>query len=177
MNNLLVDKTLRCMLAAWTLLATMIASSTYEHRHVDGDRPHQHDKFDCVHNKLSNSTQPEFGQTYKRGSCLSTTDFHQHECLLLLGAIDYLPMSSEPASQDGKSPCSWETIIAVSVARGIRADLNRVATDYLVLESFADISMGCICQPEQQELPSTCISSSSPLCDRARPERSGVHLA
>lgn len=178
MNKSAVENVLRWMLAAWTLLATTFAFPTFAHSHFDGDRPHGHDRSDCVSADLPQPSRPGDDQGgYHGGMSLSGADFHEHRCLLLLGAVEYLPITSEPGSSHQKSPCGWETIIAVSAAQGIRACSNGLAVDHLQLASLANRSVDSICPSGQNEIPVLDAAPSAPLCDRARHERSGVQLA
>lgn len=178
MNKLAVESALRWMLAAWTLLATTFASPTFAHSHLEGGSPHGHDRSDCVSADLPQPSRPGDDQGgYHGGMSLSGADFHEHRCLLLLGAVEYLPITSEPGSSHQKSPCSWETIIVVSAAQGIRACSNGLAVDHLQLASLANRSVDCICPSGQHEIPVLDAAPSAPLCDRARHERSGVQLA
>jgi hypothetical protein len=172
-----VENALRCMLAAWMLLATASASSTFAHSHFDGDRPHGHEQFDCVPADLPQLPRPGDDQGGHRGSLsLSDADFHQHWYLLLFG-VEYQPVPSELGSSREKSPCGWETIIAVSTAQGKRASSIGVGVDYLQLTSLANRFVDCVCQPGQHEIPAIGDAPTAPLCDRARHERSGVQLA
>ena len=178
MKKLAVENALRWVLAAWTLAASVFVAPTVAHDHPGGCRSHQHDPADCVPDGLSQSFTPEALQNGREGgTCLLAADFHRHGYFLLLGAVKYLPMPSEPASPHSKSPCGWETILVVSSARGLRACSNGVAGDHLQLASPADLSVDCICQSGQHEIPALGVALSAPLCDRARHERSGVQLA
>jgi hypothetical protein len=174
MNKFAVENALRGVLAAWMLLATTFASSTLSHSHSEGYRPHGHDRSDCV--SAASNPGADRGGHHDEMS-LAGADSHQHRFLVLLGAVEYLPMPSEPASPHDKSPCGWDTIIAVSAAQGIRACSNGLAVDHLQLASLANRSVDCICPSGQHEIPVLDVAPSAPLCDRARHERSGVQLA
>jgi hypothetical protein len=178
MKNRSVENPLRWMLAAWSLLATMLGSSAFVHSHSGGDQPHRHARSAWVPNAPSHPFVPGAAQgSYEGGLCLSAADFHRHGRILLLGAIKYLPTPGEPAIPHGKSPCDWDTIIAVSAAQRTRACSNGVAVGHCELGSLADFCVGCVCPTGQQEIPALGFAQSAPLCDRARHERSGVQLA
>jgi hypothetical protein len=178
MNRSAVKNALRWMLAAWTLAASVFASSTVAHSHPGGCRSHQHDTAGCVPDGLSHSFTPEaLPIGHESGARLLAADFHQHPCLLLPGAVKYLPMPSEPAGPHSNSPWGWETILVVSSAQGLRACSSGVAEDYLQLASLADRLMECTRQSGQHKIPALGVAPSAPLCDRARHERSGVLLA
>ena len=147
-----VENVVRWMLAAWTLGASSFASPTVVHGHWGGNRPHQHDRA-ITFRVISHSFAPEALQDgHEGGTYLSAADVHQHGRLLLLGAVKYLPMPSEPSGPHDKSPCGWETIIAVSAAQGVRTWSKGLAVDHSGLASLADLSVGCICQSKQHEI-------------------------
>lgn len=178
MNKLTVESTLRWVLAAWTLLATTLVSPTVVHSHFEGYRPHGHDRSDSISVGLLQPSRSGGDQGgYRRGISLSGADCHEHRYLLLVGAVEYLPVSGEPGSSHQKSQCGWETILAVSAAPGMRACSNGLAVDQLQLASLANRSVDCICQSGQHEISAPDAAPSAPLCDRARHERSGVQLA
>lgn len=179
MKKLAVENALRCVLAAWTLLATTLGSSIFAHSHIEGDRPHQHDRSDCVSYASAHScTSVAVEDSHEGDVCLSAADFHQHGCGLLPGAIKYLPTPSAPNIPHGTSPYGWETIIAVSAAQGTRACSNGVAAvGHWQLGSPVDLCVGCVCPTGQHETSVLGVAPSTPLCDRARHERSGVLLA
>ena len=178
MNKPVVENALRWMLAAWTLGASSFVAPTVVHSHTGGLRSHRHDLADGAPDGLVRSFLPEaLRNGYEGRTCLSAADIHQHGRFLLLGAVKYLPMPSEPVSPHSKSLCGWETILVVSSAQGLRACSNGVAGDHLQSASLAALSVECTCQSGQQEIIALGVAPSAPLCDRARHERSGVQLA
>jgi hypothetical protein len=175
MKNVSVENALRWMLAAWMLLATSITSSTYVHGHNGGNFAHQHDRFDYA---ISYPSVPAaFQDGHDNDLSLSTVDVHGHRCLGLLGTITCLPMPGEPTDSHGKSPIDWETIVAVSATQGARTLVKNLAVDHSGLASLAVFSISCICESKQHETLCAGLAPASPLCDRARHERSGVQLA
>jgi hypothetical protein len=164
------------MLAAWSLLAPAFVSPTLAHSHFAGDRPHGHTRPDCI---SVDPRQPSESGDNRIGHgrlSLSEADLHWHRYLLWLGAVEYLPGSTEPGSPEPKSPspCDWETTIAVSAAQGIRASSTGLAVDHVQLASrFAE----CVYPSGRHEISAVGVAPSVPLCDRARHERSGVQLA
>lgn len=174
MKILAVENALRWMLAAWMLLATTFPSSTLSHSHFEGDDHHEHGPSDCI----SVAFVPGADRGGHHGEMsLAGADHHRHRFLLLLETVEHLPMPSEPASSQEKSPCGWDTIIAVSAAPGIRGHSHGLAVDHSRVASLANRSADCICQSGQREIPSSSAALGSLLCDRARHERSGVQLA
>ena len=175
MKNVPAENAIRCMLAAWMLLATSVTSSTYVHGHCDGNLSHQHDKSGCT---LSRSFVPAtFNGGYSNDVSLSAVDIHRHGCLTLLGAITHQPISSESSGSHEKSPSSLETIVAVSAAQGVRTLSKGLAVDHSGLASLAVLSISCITESKQHETRCAGLAPASTLCDRARHERSGVQLA
>ena len=174
MKNASVKNVFRWMLAAWMLLATSVTSSTYVHGHNGGNLSHRHDKSDCT---LSRSFTPAaFYGGYNNDVSLSAVDIHRHGCLAVLGAITHQPMPGEPSGSHEKSPSGWETIV-VSAAQGVRTLSKGLAVDHSGPTSLAVLSISCICESKQHENLSASAAPTSPLCDRARHERSGVQLA
>jgi hypothetical protein len=175
MRNASVENALRWMLAAWMLLATSVTSSTYVHGHSGGKTAHQHDGADCT---LSRSFVPTtFHDGHDGDVSLSAMDVHRHGCLVLLGAITYQPMSGEPSDPHQKSPCDWDTIVAVSAAQGVRTLSKSLAVDHSGLAAPTVLAIGCVCEAKQTVFSCADIAPVSLLCDRARHERSGVLLA
>ena len=175
-----IGLTLRWTLAAWALLATTFEFSTLAHGHFRGGLPHRHDRSDAISISadLSHLSSPGVDQDgYHGGMSLSDAGFHQHLRFPLLGAVGYLPVSSEPGSSHQKSPCGWETIIAVSAAQSIRTCSNGLAVDHLQLASVANLPLNCLCPSGEHEIAVLYAAPSATLCDRARHERSGVQLA
>jgi hypothetical protein len=161
------------MLAAWMLLATSVTSSAYVHGHSGGNLSHQHDSSDCT---LPRSFAPAaFYGGNNNDMSLSAVDTHRHGCLMLLGAITYQPMPGESSGSHEKSPCSWETIV-VSAVQGVRTLSKGLSVDHSGLASLAVLSIGCISESKQHETLCAGLAPASPLCDRARHERSGVQL-
>jgi hypothetical protein len=174
MKNVSVENGLRWMLAALMLLATSVTSSTYVHGHSGGNLSHQHDKSGCT---LSRSFAPvAFLGGYNNDVSLSAVDVHRHGCLMLLGTITYQPMSGEPCCSHEKSPSGREMIVTVSAAQGVRTWSKGLTVDHSGLASLAVFSIGCICESKQHETLCAGAAPASPLCDRARHERSGVQL-
>jgi hypothetical protein len=175
MRKALVENALRWMLAAWMLLATSFTSSTYVHGHSGGNLSHQHDRHDST---FSHSSVPTtFHDDHDSHPMLSAADVHRHGCVVLLGAIAYQPVSDKSSSSQEKLPCSWETLVVVSAAHGVRNLSKTLAIDQSALALAATISIGSVCELKQHELSCAGIALSFPLCDRARHERSGVLLA
>jgi hypothetical protein len=176
MKNVSVENALRWMLAAWMLLATSITSSTFVHGHNGGNLAHQqHDGFDYA---LSySSVRAAFHDGHDKEMSLSAADVHRHRCLPLLGAITYQPMSGEPSGSHEKSLRGWEMIVTVSAGQGARTLVKNLAVDHSGLASLAVFSIGCIRESKQHETLCASAAPASPLCDRARHERSGVQLA
>jgi len=175
MKNTSVKNAFRWMLAAWMLLATSVTSSTFVHGHSGGNLSHQHESSNCT---FSHSWVPAtFHDSHDSDVRLSAVDVHRHGCLVLLGAITYQPVSGEPSGSHEKAPGGWETIVAVSAAQSVRTLPKSLAVDQAGLASFAGASIGCICESKQHETLCASAVPASPLCDRARHERSGVQLA
>lgn len=174
MKNTSVKNAFRWMLAAWMLLATSVTSSTFVHGHNGGNLFHQHDSSDCT---LSHSSVPAvFHDGHDNDVSLSAVDVHRHGCFTLLGAIAYQPTPGEPSGSQEKSPSRWETIAAISAVQSVRTASKSLAVDHCWLASFADLSVDCICSSKQREVLPSGVVLASPLCDRARHERSGVQL-
>jgi len=177
MKNVSVENALRWMLAVWMLLATSVVSSTFVHGHHGGNGTHQHDRFD--HAIPWSSVSAVFHDDHDGGTSLSAVDVHRHHhhrCLALFGAITCVPMPGEPSGSHETSPSGWEAIVAISAAQGVRT-LSGLTVDHSGLASLAVFSIGCICESKQHETPCAGVAPASPLCDRARHERSGVQLA
>ncbi|HLA86287.1 MAG TPA: hypothetical protein VJL29_15975 [Thermoguttaceae bacterium] len=111
------------------------------------------------------------------GLSLSAVDLHRHGCLPLLGAFSYLPMSGESSDSHDKSPISWETLVAVSTVQSVGPVSRNVAMNHWWLAAFANLAADHCCPAENHEIRSLGVALASPLCDRARHERSGVLLA
>jgi hypothetical protein len=175
MKDVSVENALRWMLAAWMLLATSVTSSTCVHGHSGGNLSHQHDDSGCA------LSQPlvlaPCHDAHDSDTTLSPVDVHRHGCLVLLGAITYQPVSGEPSRSHEKAPGGWETIVAVPAAQSVRTLSKNLATNHSVPASLAVLSVGCVCEAKQIDSSCTGIALASPLCDRARHERSGVLLA
>jgi hypothetical protein len=157
------------------LLATSVTSSTYVHGHSGGNLSHQHDGHDWA---LSYSTVPTaFHEGHDSHMLLSAADVHRHGCVVLLGAIAYQPVSDKSSSSHEKLPCSWETLAVVSAAHNVRTLSKSLAVDHFGLVSIADVAIGFVCESKQPASLCAGAALASPLCDRARHERSGVLLA
>jgi len=179
MKKLAVANAMRWMLAAWTLWASSFASPNILHEHPGGGNPHQHDEADLLSNTHAHSIAHEaVASGCESGGFFSAADLHQHRYLLLLGAVKYLPMPTEPVGRHGDSPCGGETtIVAVSTAPGLRACSNGGVAGHFGLVPLANLAVGCICPSGRREVPPSDVAPGSLLCDRARHERSGVLLA
>jgi hypothetical protein len=174
MKNVSVENVLRWMLAAWMLLATSVTYSTYVHGHSGGNLAHGHGKSDCT---LSRSfAQAAFFGGYNNDVSLSAVDIHRHGWLMLLGAIAHQPMPGEPSDSHEKAPNGWETIVAISGAQSARTLAKGLTVDHSGLASLAVFSISCIGESKQRETLCAGLAPASPLCDRARHERSGVQL-
>ena len=174
MQNVSVENGVRWMLAAWMLLATSVTVPTFVHSHSGGNLSHQHDNSVCErsHSLASAALRDCHDGTIS----LSAVDVHRHGGLALLGAITHQPMPGEPSGSHEKSPNGWETIV-ISTAQGVRTLTKGLAVDRSGLASSTVFSMGCICESKQHETLYAGLAPASPLCDRARHERSGVQLA
>jgi hypothetical protein len=171
MKNVSVKNGVRWVLAAWMLLATSVTSSTYVHGHSGGNLSHQHDQSDCT---LSYPVSPAtFYDVHDSVAILSADDIHRHGCLTLLGAITYQPAPDKPCCSHEKS---LDTIVAVSTGQSVRTLSKGLAVDHSGLASLAVLSISCICESKQHETLCAGLAPASPLCDRARHERSGVQL-
>ena len=175
MKNVSVENALRWMLAAWMLLATSVTSSTFVHEHCGGNLSHQHDRFVCT---LSDALVPAaFYDGHGNDMSLSAEDVHRHRCLMLLGAVTHQPMPGEPSGSHEESPSGRETTVVISTTQGVRTLSRSLAVDHSGLASLAVFSTGCIGESKQHETLRAGAALASPLCDRARHERSGVQLA
>jgi hypothetical protein len=175
MKNASVENGVRWMLAAWMLLATSVTVPTFVHSHSGGNLSHQHDDSVC---DRSHSLAPAALRDCHDGTIsLSAVDVHHHGGLALLGAVTHQPMPGEPSGSHEKSPSGLETIVGVSAAQGIRTLTKGLAVDHSGLASSAAYSIGCICESKPHETLYAGVAPASPLCDRARHERSGVQLA
>lgn len=169
-----VENAFRCMLAALMLLATSVTSSTIVHGHNGGNLSHQHDQTDSA--ILQSCIPTVFHNSHDAGTNLSNANVHLHGCLLLLGKVTFLQTPSEPSGSHEKSPCCWETIVAVPSALRVCTLSKGVTIDHSRLASFTCASIEYICQSNQHENLYAGIAPASLLCDRARHERSGVQL-
>jgi len=175
MKNVSVEHALRWMLAAWMLLATSVTSSTYVHGHSGGNLSHQHDSHDSIPSHSSVPVTLYVG--HDSHMSLPAVEVHRHGCLALLGAVTYQPVSDESSDSHDKSPCSWKTLAVVSAANSVRALSKSLAVGHYGLVSIADVAIGFVCESKQPASRCTGTALASPLCDRARHERSGVLLA
>jgi hypothetical protein len=171
----LVEDGIRWTLATWMLLATPITSSTYVHSHNGGCATHRHDGCECA---SSNSSSP----TAHHDDCAASAnlfarDTHRHGCLVWFGTITSHSTPDNSSGPHGKNPCDWETIVAVSAAQTIRAPSKNLLGSHFGLASQAVLATGCVCELKRLEPSCTGTAPVSPLCDRARHERSGVLLA
>lgn len=174
MKNGSVENALRWMLAVWMLLATSVTPSTYVHGHRGGSVSHQHDGPDYA---LSHAQSAAFHDGHDAEARLTAVDVHRHGCLALLGGIAYQPLPGGPAGSHGVPAGSWETMVAISAAHSIRSTSKSLVVDHDGLVAAVGVSMGCVCESKQPASLDTGIAPASPLCDRARHERSGVLLA
>jgi hypothetical protein len=172
MKNTSVENALRCLLAALMLLATSATHSTYVHGHSGGNRSHEHDGPDCFTRSQLPVTPYDGNAT---SVCLSADDIHRHQCFALFGSITYKSASGEQTDSHGKSTCCGTSVIAVSACHSVRGLSKNLTADHGGLISVANISSGCVCESKQPE-SFAGIAPVSPLCDRARHERSGVLL-
>jgi hypothetical protein len=175
MKTVSVEHALRWMLAAWMLLAASVTPSTIVHGHSGGSLSHQHDTSGGARSYSPLSASIHDG--HDGDVSLSAADVHCHGFLTLFGAIAYQPMPGEPCDSHEKSSSTWETIVTISAGQGNRALMKHLAVDHSGQTSQAVVSIGCICAPKQHETLSAGTAPASPLCDRARHERSGVQLA
>jgi hypothetical protein len=173
-KNMSVKNAVRWLLAAWMLLATSITSSTYVHGHSGGKLSHQHDESDGT---VSRSFAPAaFLGDHKNDVNLSAADVHRHGCLVFLGAVTHHAIPGESSHSHEKSPSGLETIIVVSGAQSARAVSKNLTVDHSGLVSLAVFSLGFISESKLHETLYAGLAPASPLCDRARHERSGVQL-
>ncbi|MHB1033457.1 MAG: hypothetical protein ACYC0Y_02325 [Pirellulales bacterium] len=174
MKNVSVENGVRWMLAALMLLATSVTSATYVHGHSGGNLAHQHDKSDRT---IAYSFAPTAFNNGRDGDLsLSAVDVHHHGLLMLLGTITYQPTPGESCCSHEKSPRGPEMIVAVSAAQGVRTLSKSLAVDHSGPTSLAILSISCIRESKQHETLCAGVAPASPLCDRARHERSGVQL-
>ena len=175
MKSRSVENPIRWMLAAWMLAATSITSSTFVHGHSDGSLSHQHDSRDYA---PSHSLAPTaFHDDHESNLSLSAADVHRHGSFGLLGTITYHPIPGERSGSHEKSSNGLETIVTVSSAQGARALSKGLAVDHSGLAVGAIILTNRVSESQQHETLCACVAPASPLCDRARHERSGVQLA
>jgi hypothetical protein len=179
MKRLTVENTFRWLLAAWMLVATSVASSTYMHSHSGGSLAHQHDEYDHA---ASHPVMPvpvhgdHDGHDHDIVS-LSAVDVHRHGFLAMLGTITYQSVPDGSSGSSERQPYGWDTIVAVSAVQGVRAMSKSVASDHCSLAAPTVLAIGCVCEVKQPALSCADTAPVSPLCDRARHERSGVLLA
>jgi hypothetical protein len=146
-----VQDAVRWTLSAWMLLATSISSTTFAHDHTSGQLAQQHRG--CDH-RLSGSLTAKCLLDGQNGS------------------------GSEPTVPRDESPCNWCCwIAAVSAAQVVRAPSQDRVIDRLGPTFGALIATTRTADSLRCEVPSADAAPSSPLCDRARHERSGVQLA
>jgi hypothetical protein len=170
-----VKKILRWLLAAWTLLAMSGPSWTYVHSHAGGDVSHRHDE-----SSLTISHQPSpstLHDDHHDAVGATAADIHRHGRLTLLGGMTHDPVPSGPSHSHEGAPTRWETIVTVSAAQG-----GRTLSKVLTVDSFSPLSLPAVAGgsfgESKQPLPFAAgVAPTSPLCDRARHERSGVLLA
>jgi hypothetical protein len=166
------------MLSAWMLLATSVAPSTFVHGHGGGDLSHQHDHGDCALSHSRAPTAHHDGHDDRGGDVsVSAADVHRHGYFVLLGAVTYAPMSSTPTGSHENAASGWETFVAVPAVQGICAPSRNSAIDPSGPAALVVVSIDCLRESEQRGIPRAGIAPASPLCDRARHERSGVQLA
>lgn len=178
MTRPVLKNSLRWMLAVWTVSATVFVSPAVVHSHDEGDRPHHHDGDDGDSGVFSGLPLPTARHEGHEGAAyLSAADFHEHGGLRLLGSANYRPSPTDPCGPQDKSPGNWEVIVAAAATANVRADSNGVALSHWGLASAADLSVDCVCPSGYRDVRGCDVGVASPLCDRARHERSGVQLA
>lgn len=160
------------------LVATSVASSTYVHGHSGGNLAHQHDEYDHAgsHPLMPVPVHDDYDGHDDDFVGLSAVDVHRHGCLVLLGTIAYQSTPDGSSGSPEKHPCGWDTIVAVSAAQGVRALSKGLTADHCALAAPTILAIGCVCEAKQPALAYADIAPVSPLCDRARHERSGVLL-
>jgi len=171
-----IENLIRWTLAAWMLAATSATSSTFVHGHSDGGRFHRHDSHDYARSQSLPSDA--IHDDHDSNLSLSAADVHRHGCLGLLGVITCHSVPAEPSGSPEKSSSGMYTIVAVSLFSQTARTLSKgLATDHSLLAAVAVILTGCVGESKQHEAHCAGIAPASPLCDRARHERSGVQLA
>jgi hypothetical protein len=165
----------RYLLAAWMLLATSATPSTYVHAHSNGNTAHQHDGHGGV--PADRSTPADSYGNDATAVNSSAEDTHRHGCLTLLGTFTCHSIPDQLSGFHEKKPCGCDTIVAVSAAQTIRAPLKNLWGSSYGCASAAVLVTGCVCERKQLDSFCTGCEPVSPLCDRARHERSGVLLA
>jgi len=175
MRSVSVKNAFRWMLAAWMLVATSVASSTYVHGHSGGNLAHQHDEYDHAGSHPLMSVSVHDGHDDDIVG-LSAVDVHRHGCLVLLGTITYQSMPDGTSGSSEKQPCGWDTIVAVSAAQGVRALSKGLTADHCALAAPTILAIGCVYEVNRPALACADVAPASILCDRARHERSGVLL-
>lgn len=174
MKHTTVENVVRWVLAALMLLATSVTSSTFVHEHTSGNLAHGHGAADCTLTQTSSPTA--FHDNHDARVGLSTADVHRHGYFILLGAVDYVPMSGDTSGPHEKSSGGLETLVGVSTAN-VRSLSKTQAADHVGMISIASTSIDGACASKQPESFYADLAPASPLCDRARHERSGVQLA
>lgn len=173
MRNTSAENALRCLLVALMLLATSVTHSTYVHGHSGGNHSHEH-------SGANDHTRSQLPVTSHDGNetsvCLSADEVHRHQCLALLGAITYKSLPGRQTDSHDKSTCCGTPIVAVSASHSVRSLSKSPAVDHSGLASLAVLSISCICESKQHETLCAGLAPATPLCDRARHERSGVQL-
>jgi hypothetical protein len=175
MKNVYVKTVLHCMLAAWMLLATSITSSAYVHVHNGGSVSHGHDR--CDSTTLHSSVATKSYDGHHHGLSLPAQDAHCHGCLVLLGAVTYQPLSDKSSASHDKLPMDWQMTPVVSAAQSTRGLSKNLAIDRAGLASTVIVSIDHVYETNHFESFRAGAVLFSPLCDRARHERSGVLLA
>jgi hypothetical protein len=175
MINTSVKNAFRWMLAAWMLLVTSIASSTYVHSHRGGNVAHDHDKFDRL--TSCSSVPAAFHKDHDGNVVLSAVDVHHHGFLTLLGVATYWPSSDQPAVPHEKVPCigcAWMATVSAAQTIRIASKESRIDQPWPILTSFV---IDGFCESRWRITSCAGAAPTSLLCDRARHERSGVQLA
>lgn len=172
MRNTLVEKGLRCMLAALVLLATFHTHSTYVHGHSGGNLSHGHSEADD-YTRSQLPVAPYDGNDVS--AYLSADEVHRHQCLALLGTITSKSTSGERTDSHDKSTCCGTPIAAISASHGVRGLAKSPSLDHTGLIAVTNLTTDYVCQVKQSE-SFAGVAPVSILCDRARHERSGVLL-
>jgi hypothetical protein len=178
MTRQVLNDGLRGLMAAWLLAVTAFPSSVIAHSHSGGERLHHHGENGCDVGRFATPLRLDSPDDLRdREACLAADDFHRHGYFGVLGVAKYLPSSGEPCGSECDSPCYWEVALGNAASPCVPTGANGAWVGHWGLAGAADdLPADGIC-PIAHDGTSACSLATSPLCDRARHERSGVQLA